>query len=85
MDNQEKQPETFADLSPDRQRAWSSLQETQLFLQQLKVERENVHARLLASCEPIAGDTGREHSIAARAELYRLDYCINTIEAGQQQ
>lgn len=81
MGNQEKQAEAFRDLSPERQKAWASQEETQLFLAQLKVEREQVQQQLDFACEPHADALGREASLAHRGERHRLDYCINTIEA----
>lgn len=81
MENQDKPPETFADLSPERQRVWASLQETQLFLRQLEADRDNVQDRLDVACEP--GDGKGELRVALRAERYRIDYCINTIRTAR--
>ena len=81
MDNQEKPPETFADLPQARQKAWSSLPETQLFLQQLEKDRATAQHNLNVSCNP---NGFRERSVFELGKIAILDYCINTIEDGQR-
>jgi hypothetical protein len=85
QENQESQedrraPETFADLSPERQRMWAQQQETQLFLAQLKADRlqhENGRDYALESnMEP-----GGRIAASEQAKVSILSYCINTIES----
>lgn len=80
MDNQEKEPETFQELTPARLRAWSSLRETQLFLRMLEEARDNARDNVFAACLPnAAGHQGDEARVAFNTERVSLQRCIDVI------
>ena len=87
MDQQESQeegpraPETFADLSQERQRMWAGQQETQLFLAQLRKDRD-------MACETRDAALDNEKygpANKAAGALTVLNYLINTIESANAQ
>ncbi len=77
----EDRPKGFADLSQEVQRNWALQTETQLFLAQLRRDREDADQVLDAACRPSGLPGVNESRVEARANKFILSYCINTIEA----
>ncbi len=76
----EARPEAFRDLSKEVQRNWALQAETQLFLAQLRQDRENAADTLDAVCAPSVGGNMNEFRVEARAKFFVYSLCVNTIE-----